>query len=465
MKLGTKIFFCVTIFFSVIFLLGGYLLISYYNETAWEREMENALEQYQYNKFVMQSVLVTQGEDWTRDVSSMVSDMNHTVAIYEEDGSPVYNGFPETVDVLDLTAGAGEGEILCRFRDVGGRKHILVASRVVQDLTLYLVTGIDVEKVLDQQEQMIHKFGIVYALSIGAGMVLILGLSALLTRRIKGLTAVTQKIAEGNYGERVHVAGGDEVGLLAENFNRMAGAVEEKVWELSENARQKEDFVRNFAHELKTPLTSVIGYADRIYQRELSREEQREAALTIWNEGMRLEALSHKLMELAVLDQKNHPVLEAVDAKGMLEDLCHAMRYLTEEKGVTLDCRADRGEVRVDYDLFQSLFTNLVDNAIKAGADSIRVRGFWRTEGEKTGYEMQMLDNGSGIPVTEIQRITEAFYMVDKSRSRRQHGAGLGLSLAERIARIHGGSLQFESDGKRGTKVSLVLPGKEGENA
>jgi signal transduction histidine kinase len=246
------------------------------------------------------------------------------------------------------------------------------------------------------------------------------------------------------------------VGQLAENFNQMAFAVEEKVQELSDSARQKEDFVANFAHELKTPLTSIIGYADRIYQKELPREEQKQAAWYIWNEGMRLESLSKKLMDLTVLNHKDF-VLQELRADLLLLELETDVAYLMAEKGVTLACTAEAANIKVEYDLFKTLFLNLVDNSIKAGADHIMVTGTIKSEELQSNYMIQVEDNGNGIPKEEIGRITEAFYMVDKSRSRKLHGAGIGLALVKKIAEIHGADLAFESDGKSETIVSISL--------
>ena len=283
------------------------------------------------------------------------------------------------------------------------------------------------------------------------------------------MTAATQKIADGNYAERVAESGSDEVGQLARNFNQMAWAIEEKINELSQSAQEKEDFAANFAHELKTPLTSVIGYADRIYKKELSRDAQKQAAWHIWNEGMRLEALSLKLMDLTVLNHRNF-VLEDIDAALLLAELAADVEYLMHEKGIAFLYTAQQAYIKADYDLFKTLFLNLIDNAAKAGASHIQVNGFLsdgilrqhpgethsRTQPVQL-YTIQITDDGCGIPPEEIQRITEAFYMVDKSRSRKLHGAGLGLSLAQKIAEIHGSRLDFTSDGSSGTTVTIVL--------
>lgn len=466
MKLGTKIIFFVTMFFSIIFLLGGYSLISYYDKTSMEREVEAAVEQYQYNKFVIQSALITRGEEWLEgvadgayDVSSIVSDMNHTVVFYSLDGELLYSDFPQEIELEEILEDVETEKVNYQFAEVDRRMYVLVAGKILQaDTGIYFITGVDVERVFLQQEQMIQKFGYVYAVATGVGVLLIILLSILITRPIKQLTEATKKIADGNYQERIRVSSEDETGQLARHFNRMSGAVEEKVQELSDSARQKEDFVENFAHELKTPLTSIIGYANRIYQKDLSRKEIKQAAWYIWNEGMRLESLSHKLMDMTVLNHKEF-VLQEMQADLLLQELTKEEVEIIKEKNVWLSCEAETAYINVEYDLFQSLLLNLIDNSIKAGADNLHLRGY--VDGENF-YVIELEDNGSGIPESEIKRIKEAFYMVDKSRSRKQHGAGIGLSLAERIAGIHGSSLHFESDGKSGTKASIRLNCKGG---
>lgn len=283
-------------------------------------------------------------------------------------------------------------------------------------------------------------------------MVLLGILSALLTRPLKRMSKAARRMAEGDYAERVAGAGRDEISALAVSFNQMADAVEEKIEELSKAAREKEDFVANFAHELKTPLTSIIGYADTMYQKELTREEIRKASWHIWNEGMRLEALSFKLMDLTILGRQEFP-LEEMAAEELLQDAVDGLKPLLAEKNIDFRLEAAEAYVRADYDLLKTLLINLVDNAVKAGSSRIEVSG--KIEEEK--YCISVEDNGCGMKEEEISRITEAFYMVDKARSRQHHGAGLGLALADRIAGLHGGGLVFESREGRGTKVSFSL--------
>jgi len=266
------------------------------------------------------------------------------------------------------------------------------------------------------------------------------------------MNKTANRIAQGHYNKRLPVSSGDEIGELSNSFNSMADAIESKIHELVTSAQQKEDFVANFAHELKTPLTSVIGYADMLYQKTPTPEQVKEAAWYILNEGLRLESLSLKLMDLIVLNRRNF-TLQEMRSDELFFDITGGLKPLLEEKKVNLVLDVCPADIMVEYDLFTTLLLNLIDNAIKAGCNRIEVSG----KQKDNIYSISITDNGRGMSASEITRITEAFYTVDKSRSRKQHGAGLGLALAARIAEVHGTSLVFNSSEGVGTTVSIDL--------
>ena len=452
MRLFAKIFLCATFVISVALLFSGYLLITYSHENALNREIGLALNQYQYDKFTVQAELITNPEI-SRDMLSAVSaDLNGLAAFFSEDKKLLFSELPSQTD-FSILDGFSDDTIAHQFQNVDEENYIIVCGKISQGgVTLYLLTATDISPVIAQKEQMARSFVNVYLVTLGVSMAVIFILSALLTRPINRMTRAAGRISRGRYNERLAVASNDEIGELSHSFNMMAVAIEDKINELSNNARQKEDFVASFAHELKTPLTSVIGYADMLYQKNLPPEKVKEAAWYILSEGLRLEALSLKLMDLIVLNRQEF-MLEQMPVDELFSNITGGLKPLFEERKVSLHMKIYPAYVRVEYDLFKTLMLNLMDNAIKAGCSEIRILG----KPNDYRYSVSITDNGRGMPKSELERITEAFYMVDKSRSRKQHGAGLGLALAAKIAEIHGSELSFNSGEGVGTVVHIDL--------
>jgi len=469
MKLFAKIFLCAMIVLSVALSLSVYLLITLSYKNAVDQETQRAMDQYQYIKFLLQADLLNRRDQIDKNnlydpISASFSKLagqnlpglssgGNYISVFGEDKMSIYSTFPSepgfNISDYDLNQ-----KIVNKIEQIGDRTYVLVLGKITQsDQTVYLLTATDIQAVIDQKEEMVRNYGTIYFVTIGFGIILVMIFSALLTGPIRKMSAAAARIADGNYSERLKVFSNDEMGELSRRFNTMAETIEDRIAELSNAAKQKEDFVSNFAHELKTPLTSVIGYADMIYQNPLSREDTRKAAAYIMDEGLRLEALSLKLMDLIVLNRQDF-VLEELPADELLQNIADTLRPLLLNENIKFRLETAKAYIRVDYDLFKTILLNLVDNAVKAGSTEIILTG----EITANGYRIGISDNGCGIPADELDRITEAFYMVDKSRSRKQHGAGLGLSLASKIAQIHGSRLEFVSVQGKGTMVSLPLP-------
>lgn len=520
MRLFTKIFLCGTLVFGLAFSISGYFLLRYSMESSMAREGDFAMKQYQYDKFTVQSALLTYldvqmsmvvTEDdfsvqeksfliwqWAEDsfgkegaangqgesgfleqnpgllepagalFDFLAKEISLPVAFYAEDKTLLCSEI-EGMDSSFLDSLEEDAHVY-RFRKDPEGSSVLVGGMVecsgwdmLEDSAedglrwIYFVTQWDISKAVGQQETLRQYFLRCYLFAMVIGMALLGMFSVLLTGPLKRMSEAADRMARGDYEERLAIRGRDEIGELAVSFNRMAEAVEEKVEALSRAAREKEDFVGNFAHEMKTPLTSIIGYADMIYQRELPRETVRDASWYIWNEGMRLEALSLKLMDLTVLGRQSFP-LQEMAADELLQDVAEGMRPIFLERQVALRLEAEPAYIKVDYDLLKTLLINLMDNSMKAGCGRIALLG----EVTEEGYRISVEDDGCGMEEEELSRITEAFYMVDKARSRQQHGAGLGLALAERIARVHGCELMFRSRKGEGTRVSFCLDCEKG---
>ena len=189
----------------------------------------------------------------------------------------------------------------------------------------------------------------------------------------------------------------------------------------------------------------------------MSEAEKSEAAYYIFTQGKRLESLSHKLLELVSLD-KVPLAKRSISTRDLEENIRNTMRPVFKQKQINGKVILEKGKIYGDKDLLLSLIYNLLDNASKA----VEPGGFILLKGTKRndGYEFKVVDNGRGIPREEIARITEAFYMVDKSRSRKEGGAGIGMALCKKIVQCHGGKLQIDSKLGEGTVIKITIPEK-----
>ena len=458
MRLFTKIFLCSVLILSVSLSVLGYLMIADSFSNAMDHELDRVLSEYQMCKFSVQSGMLAGREKGILNDKMMVRIAENSVgmlpessrfALVDEVGTVLYTSFSQTNTTDSLILSDDDGLVFGTVRD--GEEFRLVAGGTIEQSgrVVRLFVGGSIASVIREKHQMQERFAVVLGGILGAGTLLVLVFSVLLTGPMKRLAANTRAFAGGDYGARARVKSGDEIGELAESFNKMADTVEGTIRQLAVNAQQKEDFVSNFSHELKTPLTSVVGYADMIRQRgNLSEAEVREAAETIVKEGLRLESLSRKMMDLIVLDRQDF-VLVPISTEELAQDVERVILPMVRERKVCFRQEVECAEVRGERDLFMTLLLNLVDNAIKADSQTVTLRG----ESVGDSYVFSVSDDGCGIPADQLERITEAFYMVDPSRSRHRHGVGLGLTIAARIAKLHGAELVFESSPGVGTMV------------
>ena len=279
--------------------------------------------------------------------------------------------------------------------------------------------------------------------------------ASLLTKPLEKLSSLAQHISHGDYSARLHIHSGDEIEALANDFNNMADTIEDNISELHFSMEKQEQFMGSFAHELKTPTTSIIGYADLLRSQNMSEDETNEAANYIFSEGKRLESLSLKLLDLLVV-KNQETILTPTDPSLAIQNVINVMKPELAKEHITLKSSCRKGCCMMDIDLFQSLIINIIDNARKAIDDNglIHVAGTVRDD----NYVIIIKDNGRGMPPEEITRISEAFYRIDKSRSRAQGGAGLGLAICSKIAEIHQAKIKYKSAVGRGTVVTITLP-------
>jgi len=447
---------------------GSFLLISISFQSSLEREIDVAREEMQMLRISYEAVCDARGvtleniEQKGRGLQRTLTEdpyfADRHFRVSTSDGEQVYSSLSSASDreLLDSIDSRSTGYVI-RMDETNGQALVHFAGPVaLPDGILYIETVRDISRLFTDRGIYYQVYRWLLLAVVGVGSAAMFALSYWLTMPIRSLGRVTTQLAQGDYSPRAEVSGNDEISELAANFNLMAGAIEKNVQELEDAARRQEDFTASFVHELKTPLTSIIGYADMLRSSRLDDGARFKAASYIFSEGKRLENLSLSLMSLLVAGRSE------MEAKPVnMQMLCQQAERISrpgmEARGLRLDIQAEEGVLQGDPALLQTLLQNLLDNARKASSAGGAV--FLTGRPSETGYCLTVKDQGRGIPETELSKITEAFYMVDKSRSRAEGGAGLGLALCKVIVGLHGGTLRFESAVGRGTTVTAELGG------
>lgn len=453
MRFAIKIVCCALVVVALAFCAGATLIMLSTFNAELQREKERALDNHDLLRLNLETASVAysiQNIAVDDELAAALADQigaNRNLTIINEEAVNIYGD----AQPWEGAQTPQTGRALSVRTQADGRVGIVVLSYVTMADSRYtLLTAEDITYLYNQREEMLRSYGLIYMIVLAGSAILIFVLSILLTRPIASLASLSSKIAGGDYSSRAKVRGNDEIAALTEDFNRMAEALSQKMTELTKAVEERESFVASFAHELKTPLTSIIGYADVVRSQQLSPDRVFRCANTIYTEGCRLEALSIKLLELMVL-RKQETEMKNVNTRVLGDDLLNGLAPLMHKEKMRLSIRLERAVILAEPDLLKTLLYNLVDNARKASQPGSSITLVGKTQGDV--FEFTVTDQGRGIPQAEIEKITQAFYMVDKSRARAQNGAGLGLALCEQIANLHGSSLKITSKEGEGTTV------------
>ena len=356
-----------------------------------------------------------------------------------KDGEPLVNltGY----EIVDLSPLTGEYAV----QEVGGRRILLLLEPLPYPDGFSVLAASDVSSVWENAGRQAAWSGLMFlASSLGVSLLLTLFLTGAL-RPLEELKNAAAAISRGELGAKVAVRSSDELGQVGQAFNRMSDQVEQQVEDL-------QLLLGALAHEMKTPMTSVMGYADSLLHVRLPKEAQTAALKRIYESGARMEQLSSRLLSLLGLYENDSISFQAVPADALFQQVRQDCAPFLEERGVRLllDC-PQPVSFQGDAVLLESLLTNLVQNACRAShpGDPIRLSARPGT--------LIVADCGCGIPEKDLPHVTKAFYMADRSRSRSQGGSGLGLALCERIAALHGASLTIESREGQGTTVTVAF--------
>ena len=466
MKFQVKMTLWMLAVLSLLFGAGGSLLISGFFNDSLEREKDAAFSAY---RMAWSALQIVNGLDPYLDTEAIAGTMEQlcqqnrsvwsALSLSTED-AVLYQSGAALSDYLQELAPPEPGSCLIRVVRYGLDSHYLILSGVVETNgeALCLHTAHDVSTLYamrrSQQRTYLRVFGVMALLCAAASYTV----SRLLTAPLTQLSRASRAIASGRFSSRVPIRSEDEIAAVSQDFNRMAERMERNIAELQQAMERQERFVGSFAHEMKTPMTSLIGYADLLRGGGLTPAEQAEAADYLYSEGKRLSNLSRKLLELLVVKERDLPFVEVSPAE-LVEELADRLRPLLAVRKIAVRCDCRPGTCLLEPDLAWSLLLNLADNAQKAMGQGGSI--LFRQEMLPDGCRIQVLDTGRGIPQEALAHLTEAFYRVDKARSRKQGGFGLGLALCQEIAAFHNGSIQFanRADVPHGACVTVELRG------
>ncbi|MFM9331363.1 cell wall metabolism sensor histidine kinase WalK [Paenibacillus mesotrionivorans] len=230
----------------------------------------------------------------------------------------------------------------------------------------------------------------------------------------------------------------------------------------------RREFVANVSHELRTPLTTIKSYLEALEDGALEEPELAKRFVGVTrNESERMIRLVTDLLHLSRLDSKEAGLKKRMtDVGEMLEDVADRFSFQLRQRhiGIGIHVEPAVGQVLLDRDQIDQVLDNLVSNSIKYTGDGGHLAIRARLKDNGSQLEIEVEDNGIGIPKKDLSRIFDRFYRVDKARSRNMGGTGLGLSIAREIVKAHGGSITLDSELNQGTKVAFTLPVKHEES-
>lgn len=399
-------------------------MMNYYSKKDDSETLQKSLAYYCFSNFAEDGAVLLRGDE-TIYSNSIISPQNYISPKGEE--QEIYNG------------------------EIDKQKILIIASKtIINDQEYVIFTVQNINWIYENVSILALTFLIADLIAVVIGILtIVLGINRAMGPLYE-LQAVSKKIAGGEYFERVKSVKQDEIGEIANNFNQMATAVEKHINDLTEMTERQRVFIAGAAHEFKTPLAAIQLHVDALQNVSLLQKEREEALQCIYEQNIWLEQLRQKLLELIVLRtqvQKKHACVAELFSK-----VSTAMKPILQSRHLSIQCYDNGVYIDMDSDLIRSLLINLIDNAAKASeaGQVITLRA--------QDHLIEVMDCGTGIPKEEIPRITEPFYMVDKSRNKKRGGSGLGLALVKEIVVAHSAEMTIVSKLGEGTTIGIHFP-------
>ena len=278
-----------------------------------------------------------------------------------------------------------------------------------------------------------------------------------------------EEFSEGNFDIEFEVRNEDELSNMARNLNRTTGEINRILAKERDEEKSRKEFITCIAHDLRTPLTSVIGYLQLVMAKahaSRSNEElqikNEEYVKIAYEKAIRLQGLIEELFSFTKTDSTELRLhLEEIDVVKLMEQLADECYPSLQEAGLALEFKTSAEVIKIEADgeLMARAIANLLTNGIKYGKDGKKIIIDLYRENENSDLHIRIINYGRLIPEKDIDHIFDKFYRVEDSRSLQTGGAGLGLAITQNIVELHGGSVNVKSD-LSGTVFEIVLPAK-----
>lgn len=477
--------YLLTLSFFLIALFSGMLFIGWhYQHQSQGVLQETALNDHRYIVQRLSDDLESMTEVEPVKVSNLASyygilhAQNGVLIQASKDDVVLFSNLPTDSDLSNLEFQQSHQSWIMTKTDEG--MLLLVASPLAGAFEEYrIVIGYPAADTIESQRQMNKMLLTGFVL---ASIVLAVGLFFILrslTRPLEKLAKVADEFAAGNFDARADEERSDEIGELATSLNGMADAAVSNMDEIQAIAERNERIAANLSHEIRTPLTTIKGYAEYLRIADPSGEERDSALVHIITESQRLHNLSKQMLKLSTLNHETMPI-ERFDVREPLERAIHSVRINARDSEISLEgSPLPNAEIMGDSILIESLFLNIFANALTACSPTGSIKTSMRIRSDSDSEDsigemgntivlcdresidtrdvacIYIQDNGCGFAQEELDRLGEAFYRPDNSRSRELGGAGLGIALCRQIVEHHQGRLVFQSQPGIGTTVII----------
>lgn len=460
MKLWLKIFLSILLLsLTTLFISTGFLIHKSHVSNI-NREQERSLNEFELIKLSIQNSvdINTASNETIKKIATKYgeyyAEKGIHLLLYHKDQA-IYKGLEQlNQNDLNVFLSVEPGTKVIQILKDGDHNYIVLSGLLTDSDETILIYTRDITGIYNAKYHNLQ-----LSLAFAFLFMLILGFFSYLyakwiTKPIVSLHKGAIAISKGDYKINIKRTK-DEFGEVVLAFNSMAEAIDMRTHELELKAKERQVFIDDLSHEMNTPLTSIQGYAEFLLSANASEEQKQKSAKNIYTEAKRMKDIYTKLMTITFAREQQIERTN-INMNELLDEIIDSISLQLKENDIKLIRQIHLPMIQADKTMLYMLLTNLIKNSMQA-IENGGIIGIEVYEDTKK-YILCVTDNGIGIPKDKLEEVVKPFFRVDKSRSRKTGGAGLGLSICKDIVTLHQGELIIDSEFGKGTIVRILLP-------